>query len=518
MNHNNYFFLKQLTAELDGLLRGALFVEAYSTSKQELWLLFKTHAGEYLQFRFSFLNTDTVLSFPAESNNPRNKHPHFRPVVSQEVMEVKQHTPERSFHIRFANNYYLLVKLFGKNGNVLLINNNQPEEVFRRQLKADQQQDFSFAHIQKDIDSNTILHADSVKSLQKQFPFIPADAVEELENKGFFSSPAEKRKDILSAVLNTLQQPVFYICKAETGYQLRFFPAGETLAAYNEPIAAINDFARLYLGRYFFEDKKNRIIQTLKQRQEKLEKEIASKKIKLQTIATQTPYNHIADILMANLYQLQKGLDKATLHNFYTDKEIEIRLKKELSPQENAENYYRKAKNQVKETTILKENLEKAESELKEITAKLDTTLAATDSKALRGMEKEREAVEENSKPSLFKEFERSGYTILVGKNSENNDVLTQKYAHKNDVWLHARGMAGSHVVIKHKPGKTTPADVLEYAASLAAYFSKGRTDSLCPVIYTEKKYVRKPKGSAPGQVSVEKEKVLLVKPAFSGE
>lgn len=491
-------------------------MEAYSTSKQELWLVFKTKTGEYFSFKFNFLIADTILFFPAEIPNPKHKQPHFRALVSQQVTEVKQHTPERSFHIQFANNQYLFIKLFGKNGNVILINNNQPEEVFRRQIKADQQLDFESITAAKDIDFSNIITTDTVKNMQKQFPFIPADALEVLENKGFFSSSEEKRKEMLSAVLNTLENPVFYICKTGDNYQLRFFPADETLAEYTEPIAAVNDFARLYLGKYFFEDKKNRIIQTLKQRKEKLEKEIASKKTKLETIATQTPYKHIADILMANLYQLQKGLEKTTLHDFYTGKDIDIRLKKELSPQENAENYYRKAKNQVKETTVLKENLEKAETELKEITAKLDNALAAADSKALRGMEKDREAVEESSKPSLFKEFDLDGYTILVGKNSENNDVLTQKHAHKNDIWLHARGMAGSHVVIKHKPGKTIPSNVLEYAASLAAYFSKGRTDSLCPVIYTEKKYVRKPKGSAPGQVSVEKEKVLLVKPAFS--
>ncbi|HYG16708.1 MAG TPA: NFACT RNA binding domain-containing protein [Bacteroidia bacterium] len=518
MNHNNYFFLRQLTAELDKQLKGALFVEAYSASKQELLLLFKTKSGEYFPFKFSFLITDTVLSFPAEASSPKHKHPHFRALVSQEVVEVKQHTPERSFHILFANNYYLFIKLFGKNGNVILVNNNQPEEIFRRQIKADQQLDFGAVNTAKRIETNSIIQADSAKSLQKQFPFIPADAVEVLENKGFFTSPEEIRKNTLSAVLNTLENPTLYISKAGNNYQLRFFPAGETLAEYTEPITAVNDFARLYLGKYFFEDKKNRIVQTLKQRKEKLEKEITSKKVKLETIATQTPYKHIADILMANLYQLQKGLEKVNLHDFYTDKEIEIRLKKELSPQENAENYYRKAKNQVKETTVLKENLEKAETELTEITAKLDNALSAADSKALRGMEKDRETVEESSRPSLFKEFEMEGYTILVGKNSENNDVLTQKYAHKNDIWLHARGMAGSHVVIKHKPGKTVPINILGYAASLAAYFSKGRTDSLCPVIYTEKKYVRKPKGSAPGQVTVEKENVLLVKPAFSGE
>jgi predicted ribosome quality control (RQC) complex YloA/Tae2 family protein len=91
--------------------------------------------------------------------------------------------------------------------------------------------------------------------------------------------------------------------------------------------------------------------------------------------------------------------------------------------------------------------------------------------------------------------------------------LLTQKYAHKDDLWLHAKDVAGSHVVIRHKAGQTIPEPVIEHAAMLAGWYSKRQHDSLCPVTVTPKKFVRKPRGARPGQVLVERERVILVKP-----
>lgn len=505
MDHNNYYFLRHLTAKLHSVLQGALFVEGYSSSKQELWLVFRLNNGAYFQLKFNFIQKDTILSFPAEAINPKHKLAQFSALEALQVKDVVQHDYERSFHISFSNNYYLYIKLFGKNGNVLLIKDNTQVETFRKHFKGDTSIDFESIIQPKTIDVEGLLQTTPIAEIAKKMPFFPADALEEIQ---YGKTPA--------GVLESLGTSKFSICKMGEEYQLRFFSDGEVLGEYTNPIEAQTDFAKVYLGHYFFEDKKNTLVNTLRQRKEKLEKEIASKKLKQHTIATQTPYNHIGDILMANLHQLKKGEEKVRLLDFYTNTEIDIKLKKDISPQENAQNYYRKAKNQVKEVAILEQNLEKAEAELEQITAQLETTLAANDSKALRGLEKEKTPTAESTKNTLFKEFEKSGYTIWVGKNSENNDVLTLKNAAKADIWLHARGMAGSHVVIKTKPGKPLPYDVLEYAASLAAYFSKGRNDSLCPVIYTEKKYVRKQKGAHAGQVVVEKENTILVKPAFS--
>jgi predicted ribosome quality control (RQC) complex YloA/Tae2 family protein len=100
-----------------------------------------------------------------------------------------------------------------------------------------------------------------------------------------------------------------------------------------------------------------------------------------------------------------------------------------------------------------------------------------------------------------------------MGRNAKNNDVLTLQYAHKEDVWLHARDVSGSHVIIKAQSGTSIPMQVIEYAARIAAYYSQRKNDGLCPVSYTFKKYIRKIKGAAPGSVRMDREEVIMVEP-----
>ena len=107
-----------------------------------------------------------------------------------------------------------------------------------------------------------------------------------------------------------------------------------------------------------------------------------------------------------------------------------------------------------------------------------------------------------------YREVEFNGYKIWIGKNAQHNDTLTLKYGYKEDLWLHAKDVAGSHVLIKHQAGKNFPKDVIERAAQLAAYYSKRKNESLCPVsVHLEN--VRKRKGDPPGMVVVEREEVV---------
>ena len=112
-----------------------------------------------------------------------------------------------------------------------------------------------------------------------------------------------------------------------------------------------------------------------------------------------------------------------------------------------------------------------------------------------------------------YRRFTCEGFQIWVGKSAKDNDALTLRHGYKEDLWLHARDVSGSHVLLKHQANRPFPPAVVEKAAALAAWYSKRKTDTLCPVICTPKKYVRKTKGAPPGQVVVEKEKVLLVEP-----
>lgn len=104
------------------------------------------------------------------------------------------------------------------------------------------------------------------------------------------------------------------------------------------------------------------------------------------------------------------------------------------------------------------------------------------------------------------------GYTILVGKNSRQNEEVTFHQASASDIWLHARGVPGSHVIIK-AGGRNIPHSTIEHAASLAAYYSQARGSTTVPVDYTLQRHVRHMKGGGPGMVIYEREKTLYAEP-----
>jgi predicted ribosome quality control (RQC) complex YloA/Tae2 family protein len=105
-----------------------------------------------------------------------------------------------------------------------------------------------------------------------------------------------------------------------------------------------------------------------------------------------------------------------------------------------------------------------------------------------------------------------SGARILVGKGAEKNDALTFHVARPHDLWLHAKGRVGAHVVVPLAKGASCPADVLVEAAHLAAHFSEAKGETAIEIQYTPRRYLRKPKGSAPGFVVIDREKVLVLR------
>jgi hypothetical protein len=108
------------------------------------------------------------------------------------------------------------------------------------------------------------------------------------------------------------------------------------------------------------------------------------------------------------------------------------------------------------------------------------------------------------------------GWVVLVGRSNRENDVLTHRLARPNDLWFHARGAAGSHVVLRRGGRKDNPPrDIISRTAAIAAYFSKARTSAMVPVIYTEKRHVRKPRKGAPGLALCTHEKVVMVAPGL---
>lgn len=216
-----------------------------------------------------------------------------------------------------------------------------------------------------------------------------------------------------------------------------------------------------------------------------------------------------ADLILARLSEIPKGATKAVVEGF-DGSPVELELDPAIPPVKYAQRLYQQAgklRRRLQEIPKRREQLEEEIAKLAEEIALLRTRpdLAPY----LIPEEPEKEAKGKKGPPSQPRQFRVGEFTVLVGRSAKENEEIL-RHASPNDIWLHARGVPGAHVLIKNG-GRVVPEEVLRRAAELAAWFSKARGERKVEVSYTEARYVRKPKGSPPGTVVLLQEKVLVV-------
>ncbi len=230
------------------------------------------------------------------------------------------------------------------------------------------------------------------------------------------------------------------------------------------------------------------------------------------------------DLITANLYRLSQGEEEAQLENYYDNNNIvEISMDKSKSPQKNAAAYYTKYRKLKTAKEVVGEQQEKnlAEIEyLERVMGSIDIAESEKDISEIREelsamhyIKTEQKKGKRREKPSEPLKFEYEGYEILVGRNNRQNDLLTCRMGRSYDMWLHTKDIPGSHVLIRNQ-NVEIPDKIIEYAATLAAYYSSGRENSMVAVDYTIIKNVKKPAGAMPGKVIYDKYKTAYVSPA----
>ena len=226
-----------------------------------------------------------------------------------------------------------------------------------------------------------------------------------------------------------------------------------------------------------------------------------------------------ADLLSINIYKIEKGMKKISVGNIYDNmKDIEISLDEKKSPRENIEAYYKKYKKLKTADEIIKTELPKIEEEMKYIKQILETIEIITELNELSEIEEElislgyvRKSKKnkqklEKSKPYVFETD--SGALIYVGKNNLQNENLTLKFANKNDIFFHAQDVPGSHVILR---GANLTENDYKIAGFLAGYHSYFKNEGYANVDYTEKKHIRKAKGTGLGMVYYDNYKTLFI-------
>ncbi|MBU5487550.1 NFACT family protein [Clostridium sp. MSJ-8] len=235
-------------------------------------------------------------------------------------------------------------------------------------------------------------------------------------------------------------------------------------------------------------------------------------------------YKIKGDLLTSFIYSFKKGDKEISLNNFFVEDSplITISLDENKTPSENVQRYYKKYNKMKKSEIMATQQLAINTDELKYLNSVLSNILNAESYTEIDDIKQElittgyikhkrnakKEKKSKESKPYHF--ISSTGFNIYVGKNNIQNDYLSLKFANKNDLWLHAKDIPGSHVVIQ---GNNIDETTIEEAAIIAAYYSKNKTNTKVPIDYTLIKNLRKPNGAKPGMVIYYTNKTIYVDP-----
>lgn len=526
---NNHYLLANFMEALTPQIRHTKLIEVYSQNPRE-YVFQLAHNNDHVSLTFFSGGQDSFLFAGKKSKPKHGAHLYFRELMGKEVQDAGVFENDRSCYITFEDRYQLVYKLYGQHANVILLFDGAPHVMLRQNFKRDWQKQFSDYHqpIEQTYSAYENLleeYGDPEKALKSLFPAFPRAAFDYLEERGLYQANPTTQWQYTQDLLQYFKCPKYFIGYQEVknknnpGYYSTIFEVNEPVQQLDNALDAYQEFARVYLKHFNILLYKNELLDHFRKKVNQFNKKIKNNEKRLQKLVEGYGYKTLADVIMANLHLLEKGQDEAELYDFYNDATIQIPLKRELSPQKNAERYYRKGRNQYYEMEQLESQIEQDRQEHASLQEQLEQIEGMED---LKTLQKEYKAVFDKSGKKQdretappFKHFKVKGYDVYAGKGAKSNDALTFKFANKNDLWLHARDRHGSHVVVRNPGVQEFPQEIIESAASIAAYYSKGKGEAMCAVVYTRKKYVWKPKGSDPGQVHYKHEEVVLAEPGI---
>ncbi len=508
----HYFTIFHFAQCLNQELQNWELQDCFSQNKDEIiFHFFKQENSKYLiinctsPFPFYYL----THSF---SKARRNTATLFEEVIGLNVLEVSILEGERVIIIHLEKQHQIVLKLFGKLSNVIHYYYNQVEDIFRHSLEEDEyfllKPNPAFQQFLDFLNNDSLSFEDllSLPYWDKSF-------------KNFILNAQNLNTSAIEVAIQLYEIylfPQFYVSKNPLHFSLI---KQEQTWAFQDVKEALSTFVKFYYNEYQFKVYYSEIDKQIHNRIKQYEYKVNSYQKSIENIEKSRSYEEIGNIIMANLHLPIANQDRAVFTDFYHDYQpIEIVLKPDFTLQQNAEWYYQKHKKRKKELLKLEDLFKENQSQLQkwqQIKKELETL---QDLKSLQKWLKNYPELllkpSEKQELSLpYREFIIDNYKIWVGKDAKSNDQLTLHFSHKNDIWLHAKDVSGSHVLIKTQKNHQVPKSILTHAAELAGFYSKNRNQSFIPVIYTEKKYVRKGKGLPPGKVFVERENVIFVEP-----
>lgn len=522
---NNYYELIYLNQEFRKILTGGIFEFSLTPHKNVLETFI---ASENVTYRLIFSsNPDETALFIDDYRPPKKSNAvhFFGALKNKKILTLNLAHLDRLLTIQFEDDLRLVYKMYGSRPNVFLTDEEKIIDAFKNPENWKGRQPPE--PVQPDFADEVSAEAKTKNQITRFNPLLPRHLVPELiRAHDLISKSPGEIKDFVAKITDLLQQnPEFRVLK--TG-EVCLWPESivpvETDRTFDTMNACIRYAYRSMVHQRRLSRKKEQLVERLEQSRVKLEAQLDQLYQADKSLERAEVYERYGHLLMANAHQkLQGGTEKMEVQDFYNEnKPVEIPVKEHLSVAENAEHYYDKASDARKSYEKarkripgVKKRLEDVESLLKdlyemdnfyELEKWIKTHTARLEKFGWGG-----DDAEQVSSP--YRKLKVGKYEVWIGKNAKSNDQLTS-LAHKEDIWLHARGVGGSHVVIRMGNVKEyPPKSVILQAAGWAAWYSKASGSKTAPVMYTKRKYVRKPKGAPPGAVVVEHEDVVMVPP-----
>ena len=524
--HFHHYTLTHLSQFLLSEYQGAPLLDCFSQNKNELVL--EWGSG------FLRIGCHTPLTFVVPSKEfakaRRNVVDLFPEIREKCLIGARVVAYERELILEFEEDYQLILKMHGIGANVMLRHEGDIRGVFIHRHEQDWDYEEKAGVPNLSIPDSVPQDLTSVQSALRSISMVfdrqfAIRVLELMEREMSFPSAYER-------VLEEAKSNTYFIYREPNKIRFLLFPPPK-----EEPFIRVEGIAEglmTYMRcHYQYEGYRIQFRHNERELQKpfkKYKKVYQSYLKNIKTLQTDRNPEELGHILMANLHAITAKSKEAELQDLYGEGMVKIKLDPRLSPQDNAAKLYKKSKQRKGKLDYLLDQVDDIETKL--LTAEEDLEdfqqlpkpeglqfgqngFEMDELKAMkqfsRRLYKEQKSAKQERYP--FRTFQREGFDIFVGKNARNSDELSFKFASKLDTWLHAKDVPGSHVIIRHRAGREIPIAVLEYAASLAAFYSKRKNDSLVAVQYTPRKYIRKRKGDPPGLVAVDREKVIMVEP-----
>ncbi|MFA5803634.1 MAG: NFACT RNA binding domain-containing protein [Melioribacteraceae bacterium] len=524
--YKNYFFIFRCIKELSAAIHGKQILEAYTQEKDKLFLHIPLKDKPLFHLVISsnpqqhYITTKDV-----HHKAKKNTISFFEKCLPAKVNSIKIALGDRIIEFTLSNSK-LYVVFRGGQSNIYLIDSENNLYPFKKVDKEERERFLKELPALNFTDSFPIITSfienEVDEPIIRKLPFIGKDILREVDSR-----KNDFKKNLSSVVDEIIHENITVYYDENLGKpsfhpdSFISHPIPQDHFLFDNYFSALNKYFTLSFSESKVKNVRKEIEKFLTKSIESLTGKLNNLKGRVDAGTKENVYHQSGDLLLANIHSIRKGMKEIELEVYPYGEKHKIKLDEKLSPHQNIDRYYDKSRAEKIEYQRSNELLNLNAKEYERLIRIRDKFEHTEDQEELLKIKKELKMKPQSSQTDdkkdkySYRHFLLDGkYHIYVGKDSKNNDMLTTKFAKQNDFWFHARSVSGSHVVLRVENTKeTVPKNILHKTASIAAFYSKAKTSKLVPVTYTLKKYVNKNARHEPGQVTVTKEKVLLVKP-----